>query len=155
MIPVKDVMTTDVITFHQDTAVQEIAALLSTKHFTGAPVVDEGGHVVGIVSEVDIFTKKGRTAKDIMSKHVISISEETGIDAAARLLANERIRRLPVLSQGRMVGLISRSDVLDFFSHSQWTCATCGNAERGLEQPDNCDHCGGTQFRLERTAPGS
>ena len=155
MIPVKDVMTKEVVTFHKDTPVKEIADALSAKHITGAPVVEEDGHVVGIVSEVDVFTKQGKTAQDIMSPHVISITEDTGIDAAARLLAGERIRRLPVLSKGRMVGLISRSDVLDFFAHSQWTCATCGQASRGLEQPERCDHCQGTEFRLERAAPGT
>src|SRR5438309_5842712 len=116
MTPVKDVMTTDVISFREDTPVEDIASALSERHITGAPVVTPEGFVVGIVSEIDVFTKKGRTALDIMSPHVISITEDTGIDQAARLLAGERIRRLPVLREGRLVGLISRSDVLGFFA---------------------------------------
>lgn len=155
MIPVKDVMNRKVVSFHEDTPVKEIADTLSEKDITGAPVLDADGHVVGIVSEVDVFTKRGRTARDIMSSHVISVTEDTGIDAAARLLAGERIRRLPVMSKGRMVGLLSRSDVLSFFTHSQWTCSTCGNAERGLETPDRCDHCQGTDFRLDVASPGT
>ena len=77
--------------------------------------------------QVDVFTKKGQTARDIMSPHVISITEDTGIDQAARLLAGERIRRLPVLREGRLIGLVSRSDVLQFFATRVWTCTTCGN----------------------------
>src|SRR5437879_12156275 len=100
MTPVKDVMTTDVISFREDTPVEGIAGALSERHITGAPVVTPEGFVVGIVSEVDVFTKKGQTARDIMSPHVISITEDTGIDQAARRLAGDRMRRLPVRGGG-------------------------------------------------------
>jgi CBS domain-containing protein len=155
MIPVKQLMTRKVITLAEDTPVGEIAEVLNRHHITGAPVITSDGHVVGIVSEVDVFGKRGATAKDIMSPHVISISEDTGIDEAARLLAGERIRRVPVMAKGRMVGLISRSDVLDFFATSHWTCRTCGDTEHGLQQPDSCRQCQGTDFRLERASPKS
>jgi CBS domain-containing protein len=153
MIPVKQVMTTDLITFREDTPVDEIARRLSASHITGAPVVTEEGFVVGIVSEVDVFTKRGAVAREVMSAHVISISEETGIDEAARLLAGERIRRLPVLRNGRVVGLISRSDVLDFFATRVWTCTACGHGEHGLEAPDRCARCSSGDFTLERAHP--
>src|SRR5436189_1065904 len=133
MIPVKQVMTTEVVTFREDTPVDEIAERLASSHITGAPVVSTDGFVVGIVSEVDVFSKRGSQARDIMSSQVISITESTGIDEAARLLAGERIRRLPVLKNGRIVGLISRSDVLEFFATRVWTCVACGHGEHGLE----------------------
>src|SRR5205085_6224738 len=155
MIPVKEVMTRNVITFREDTPVEEIAQTLSSRRITGAPVVAGDGLVVGIVSEVDVFSKKGAVAKDIMSPHVISVTEDTGIDEAARLLAGERIRRLPVMARGKMVGLISRSDVLDFFATSHWTCPTCGHTEHGLQAPAVCRQCQGTEFRLERASPKS
>jgi CBS domain-containing protein len=150
MTPVKEVMTTQVVSFREDTPVEEIADRLAIGHITGAPVVTEDGFVVGIVSEVDVFSKHGTVARDIMSPHVISITEDTGIDAAARLLAGERIRRLPVLRQGRLVGLLSRSDVLEFFATRVWTCSACGHGEHGLEAPTRCATCSGTQFTLER-----
>jgi rubrerythrin len=53
-----------------------------------------------------------------------------------------------------MVGLLSRSDVLDFFAHTHWTCTVCGNMERGLEQPESCPHCGNKEFHLDRAHPG-
>ncbi|TMC04603.1 MAG: CBS domain-containing protein [Chloroflexi bacterium] len=150
MTPVKEVMSTHVISFREDTPVEEIAERLAIGHITGAPVVTEDGFVVGIVSEVDVFSKRGVVARDIMSPHVISITEDTGIDSAARLLAGERIRRLPVLRHGRLVGLISRSDVLEFFATRVWTCSACGHGEHGLEAPERCATCSGTEFRLER-----
>jgi CBS domain-containing protein len=154
MIPVKEVMTRNVITFREDTPIEEIAQTLSTRRITGAPVVAGDGLVVGIVSEVDVFSKKGAVAKDIMSPHVISVTEDTGIDEAARLLVGERIRRVPVIKRGKMVGLLSRSDVLDFFAKTRWTCAVCGRWERGLERPERCFSCSSTDIRLERGDPG-
>jgi predicted transcriptional regulator len=157
MIPVKDVMTKKVISFDQDLEVGEAADRLSRSRITGAPVTDAEGYVVGIVSEVDFFSKRGKKVADIMSRHVISIGEDTSIEEAARLLVDRRIRRLPVMAQGRMVGLLSRSDVLDFFASSHWTCQACGQGYRGLEAPSACDYCSGTDFRLERgnLAPGT
>jgi len=89
-----------------------------------------------------------------MSQHVITVSEDTGIDEAARLLVGEKIRRVPVIKRGKMVGLLSRSDVLDFFATTRWTCNVCGRWERGLEQPERCHSCSSTDIRLERADPG-
>jgi acetoin utilization protein AcuB len=60
VIPVKEVMTRNVITFREDTPVDEIATTLTSKHITGAPVIANEGHVVGIVSETDVFSKRER-----------------------------------------------------------------------------------------------
>jgi CBS domain-containing protein len=154
MIPVKEVMTTNVVSFREDTPVEEIALTLTTKRITGGPVISADGNVVGIVSETDVFSKKGKVARDIMSQHVITVSEDTGIDEAARLLVGERIRRVPVVKRGKMVGLLSRSDVLDFFATTRWTCNVCGRWERGLEQPERCHSCSSRDIRLERADPG-
>jgi CBS domain-containing protein len=154
MIPVKEVMTQNVISFREDTPLDEIALTLAAKHITGAPVLGAEGHVVGIVSETDVFSKRGKVARDIMSQRVISVSEETGIDEAARLLIGERIRRVPVIRDGKMVGLLSRSDVLEFFAKTRWTCAVCGWWERSLERPVRCHSCSSTDLHLERADPG-
>jgi CBS domain-containing protein len=154
MIPVKEVMTRNVITFREDTSLDEVAATLLEKRITGAPVVSGEGHVVGIISETDVFSKKGKVARDIMSRRVISVTEETGIDEAARLLIGERIRRVPVIRGGKMVGLLSRSDVLEFFAKTRWTCKVCGWWERSLEKPARCYSCSSADLQLERADPG-
>ncbi len=102
---VKEVMTRNVIV-PEDTPLDEIATTLASKRITGAPVVTGEGHVVGIISETDVFSKKGKVARDIMSPRVISVTEDTGIDEAARLLIGERIRRVPVVRNGKIVGLL-------------------------------------------------
>ena len=76
------------------------------------------------------------------------------VGEAARLLAGERIRRVPVIKHGKMVGLLSRSDVLDFFAKTRWTCSVCGRWERGLERPERCFSCSSTDIHLERADPG-
>ena len=154
MIPVKEVMTRNVITFREDTSLDEVGATLLEKRITGAPVVSGEGHVVGIISETDVFSKKGKVARDIMSQRVISVTEETGIDEAARLLIGERIRRVPVIRGGKMVGLLSRSDVLEFFAKTRWTCKVCGWWERSLEKPARCYSCSSADLQLERADPG-
>src|SRR5258706_15061082 len=154
MTPVKEVMTRNVIPFREDTPIDEVATTLASKHITGAPVIGADGHVSGIVSEVDVFSKKGKVARDIMSSHVITVSEDTGIDEAARLLIGERIRRVPVIKGGKMVGLLSRSDVLEFFAKTRWTCKVCGWWERSLEKPARCYSCSSADLQLERADPG-
>jgi CBS domain-containing protein len=155
MPAVKDVMTRDVISFEEKTPLDEVAETLSRRHITGAPVLDPDGYVVGIVSEVDVFARHGQTARDVMSPNVITVGEETSLEEVAEIMAGERIRRLPVLSAGKLVGLVSRSDVLDFFAQSHWTCETCGAFQHGLTQPESCRHCGGTSYRLDRGLPGT
>src|SRR5437762_11779894 len=97
-------MTRNVITFREDTPVEEIASTLTSKRITGAPVVANEGHVVGIVSETDVFSKKGKVARDNVSRRIISGTEETAIAEAARRILGERISRVPVIRCGKMTG---------------------------------------------------
>src|SRR5204862_213010 len=121
---------------------------------TAVPLVEYAGHDFSIVHATDVCSKKGRTSRDIMSPRVISVTEETGIDEAARLLIGERIRRVPVIRGGKTVGLLSLSDVLYFFAKTRWTCNVCGWWERNLERPTRCYSCSSTDLRLERADPG-
>lgn len=138
---VKDVMSRVVLTVAPETPVAEVAALLSDHHVSGAPVVDTDGALLGIVTESDLahrlaakvapppswlkalFTAapaealdyaktRGRSARDIMTTPVRTITEETSCEAAARLLETSAVRRLPVLRDGRLVGVVSRADLL-------------------------------------------
>lgn len=111
-VVVSAIMTREVVTIPATLAVREVAALLATRRLTGAPVVDAAGRVLGIVSELDLISRPGATAGDIMSRQVISVTEETAVDEVARLFVNQRIRRVPVLAGGRLVGIVSRGDLL-------------------------------------------
>jgi rubrerythrin len=61
---------------------------------------------------------------------------------------------VPVIKRGKMVGLLSRSDVLEFFATTRWTCNVCGRWERGLEMPERCYSCSSTDIHLQRADPG-
>lgn len=111
-IPVKAIMTPEVVTVPTTMPVREVTALLQDKGITGVPVVDDERHVLGVVSELDLLCRPGGTAGAVMSPQVIGVTEETSVDEVAQLFINERIRRVPVLAQGRLVGIVSRADLL-------------------------------------------
>jgi CBS domain-containing protein len=138
---VADVMTTEVITVNPETPIRDIADLLYTRRISGVPVVDADRRLLGIVGEGDLIMHAstigeqrpawwlkllagdtrlasdyarahGRIARDVMRTRVITISETTTIADAARLFHKHQIKRLPVLRDGRLVGIITRSDLL-------------------------------------------
>jgi len=139
----KDVMTTNVITVDPDMSVRDLAALLSERGISGAPVVDPSGRMVGIVSEGDLLhrtelgTEKrderrhswwlehyasglaqdyvkshGRAVRDIMTRNVTTVTEDTNLADVAMELETKRIKRVPVMRDGQMVGIISRSNLV-------------------------------------------
>ena len=150
------VMTQSVVTVGPDATVAEVAEMLHRHHITGVPVVNDYLGVVGVVSESDLIGKRGRTAGDIMTAPARTIGEDAALSDAAGILLEERIRRLPVVHNDRLVGLISRTDLVTFFARHQWVCGGCGSAVRGLEPPAACPNCEAPAqgFRLEDAAPG-
>ena len=112
-MPVKEIMTKNVVTVPLEMPVREVGNLLSERNVSGVPVVDDEGRVLGVVSELDVVGRQGATAADIMSKQVISVTEDTDVDEVLHLFLNQRIRRVPVLSGGQyLVGIVSRSDLV-------------------------------------------
>jgi hypothetical protein len=109
---VRDIMTREVTTVPPSMPVQQVASLLSERHLAGVPVVDDAGRVLGMVSEVDLIGREGVMAGDIMSRQVTSVTEDTAVEEVARLFVNQRLRRLPVVADGRLVGIVTRSDLL-------------------------------------------
>jgi CBS domain-containing protein len=135
----KDVMTTKVVTVGPDMPVNAIAALFLDRHISAVPVIDDDRRILGIVSEGDLmrrgeterrpswwlaafsnaeelareFTKtRGIRAKDVMTREVLTVTEETPIATIAELLEKRRIKRVPVVRDGRIVGIVSRADLL-------------------------------------------
>ncbi|MGP5196760.1 CBS domain-containing protein [Arthrobacter rhombi] len=149
-----DIMSTPVFTVSRDTPVEEIAALLGRHRISALPVVEDPGHVLGLVSEYDVLAKPGRTAAEVMSPGVISVSVDTPISDIRALLVDQRLRRLPVLDTGRLAGIVSRRDIVALLT-TEWVCGTCGEPARGMEAPETCPTCGGSgSFRLQEQPPG-
>jgi len=143
----RDIMTTSIVTTRPDTSVREIAALLSRGKFSGLPVVDAKGGLLGIVSEGDLIRHSaigadpkgkwwldsladpdaiarayskvhGQTAGDVMARHVATISDEADLEAVAAALDTHGIKRIPVIRDGRLVGIITRSDLVRALAHA-------------------------------------
>ncbi len=142
MLTVADVMTKDVITIAPDTPVEAIAKLLYEHQISGLPVVDGQNRVVGILSEGDLMAHSaaigeaqprswwlrffgdtasraeeylkshGRTAADVMSRSPMTVGPEASLAEVARLLEKHRIKRLPVVDGGKLVGIVSRANLL-------------------------------------------
>jgi predicted transcriptional regulator len=130
--------------------------VLSEQRISGLPVVNGENVVVGVVTEFDVISKEGRTVGDIMTRGVISITPDTDLEEVRHILVNERIKRLPVLDQGRLVGIVSRADLVREVAR-QWVCPVCGEVMRSDEQPERCPRCGASNMPLasEAMSPGS
>lgn len=112
-------MTTRLLTVRPETPLKELARVLVHNRIGGVPVTDGEGHVLGIVSETDLQPTKQeaplrpvRTAVDVMTRPVITLTEDDTVTQAARVLQRHRVKRAPVLRRGVVVGMITRSDLL-------------------------------------------
>jgi CBS domain-containing protein len=139
MPTVEAVMTHRVIAVRPETLVQEAAQLMLVHRVSGLPVVDASGRVVGIISDGDLILRQkrpslrpwgrsffdnaerlareykkrvGLTVGEVMTRPALVISPVFGIETAAAILENRQIRRLPVVRDGQLVGIVSRGDLI-------------------------------------------
>jgi CBS-domain-containing membrane protein len=144
-------MTRNVISVDEDAPVREVAQILDRHRISGLPVCDAAGHMVGLVSEYDLIAKpQARTAAEAGTRDVISVMEDTSVDEVRFLLVNRRIKRVPVLRGQKLVGIVSRADLVREIALT-WVCQVCGDTERGKDPPDQCPKCG-TPSGFEPTA---
>jgi CBS domain-containing protein len=136
---VRDVMSTHVIAVRQSAPYKEMAAILHEQRVSAFPVIDDDNKVIGVVSEADLLTKEALegtvprtllsrpervrkqtnalTAADLMTWPPVTIGADEPVTHAARLMFDQRVKRLPVTSDdGTLIGLVSRSDVLSVYS---------------------------------------
>jgi predicted transcriptional regulator len=110
---VRDVMTRCPVSVPADAPFQTVAAVLSRNLISAVPVVDRHGLPVGVVSEADLIgAPSGRTARDLMTSPVRTVAEDATLPTACRLLVDIGVRRLFVTEHGRLVGVVSRHDLL-------------------------------------------
>ena len=138
---VHEVMTWSVISVPAEASVLEAGELMVRHDISGLPVVDANGHLVGMVTERDFLRPDGitvdtrrprwfevlagrsnppagparcreRKVADVMTTNPVTVCEDTPLDEAARLMESRAIKRLPVLRNGELVGVVSRADLL-------------------------------------------
>jgi CBS-domain-containing membrane protein len=158
----RDVMTKDVLTVSPDTTVGDIAALLVSRRIGAVPVVSGDGKLIGIVSQTDLVhrsetgTEKrrkwwleafadpdakareyvkshGQKAEDVMTRVVVTVSEGASLAEVADVLDTHRIRQVPVVSEGRLAGMISRADLVRALAEVSIT-APAARSESGALQ---------------------
>lgn len=137
---VRDVMTTDVVVVHPDASFKQVVRVLAECGVDGAPVVDEAGQVLGVVSGSDLTCHeeepprlaallgrtarthvrkaRGRTARDLMSSPARTVEPSAPVSAALSEMGRSKVGRLVVVEDGRMVGILTRSDVLRTYLRS-------------------------------------
>jgi CBS domain-containing protein len=151
-----DVMTRDVATVTPDTPLHLIADLLLSKHISGVPVVNADNTLAGVVSEADVMWRAagehephhswlvnvlsgralaaadfirthGTHAADIMTRDVVAVTEDTDLDDVLDLFEGKHIKRVPVVRDGKLVGIVSRKDLLRRLTRSLPETAAAGD----------------------------
>jgi len=160
----RDIMTETVHTIGPDATVAELAALLLSQRISGAPVLDERRRLVGIVSEGDLLRRAeigtdprrswwltlftdpdrmareyvkshGKLVREIMTTDVVTVREDTPIAEVAALLERRAIKRVPVMRRGRVVGVISRANLVQgLVSHGPPRPARSAAGDRVLRE---------------------
>jgi CBS domain-containing protein len=151
----REVMSPNVISVREDNTIEDAARLLARHHISGLPVVNTENALVGLITEYDLISKQGHSVADLMSRSVISVSPDTEIEAVAHLLTSRHFRRVPVLEDGKLVGIISQADLVRQIA-MRWVCSVCGEMVRSLATPESCPRCGAEQsaFVHEVEPPG-
>ena len=108
----KEIMTKPVIAVTPFTPVKSLAKLLNKNHISGAPVLDESGRLIGIVSERDLLSKRGSQVKSIMTEKVVRVTEDTSVEEIASLMTTQNVKRLPVMRGQQLAGIVSRADII-------------------------------------------
>jgi CBS domain-containing protein len=134
---VREAMTSPVVTVPGSASVKQAIRVLSERDLTAAPVVDENGDLAGIVSEMDLLRGEfeadprafarpvpapdeapPRRVTEVMTTEVRTARETTDVAELAEMMMNTGIKSVPVLEQGRLVGIVSRRDLLRMLAHS-------------------------------------
>jgi CBS-domain-containing membrane protein len=156
-----DVMVRDVITVGPEADVRDAIKLLVDNDVSALPVVDAQGMVVGIISEADLVRREeigtekhrpwwleavtpaatlaedfakshGKRVDEVMSTAIVSASEETSLSDIATLLEHHRIKRVPILRDGKLVGIVSRSNLIQAIASSDAPATANGDSDRRI-----------------------
>jgi CBS domain-containing protein len=118
MLKAKDVMTKDVIVIGPEATLEETIRTLVGNKISGMPVCDEGGRIIGMISERDILNfmfsgnLKSTRVREAMSREVITFSPEADLDTICLTMGEKKIRRVPIVDLGKLVGIVSRRSII-------------------------------------------
>lgn len=113
-----DIMTTNVITAKKDMALTDVISLLLRWHISAMPVVDDEDIMVGIISEIDLVNltfdgnARDTTVEEIMVTDIVSFSPNSHLAELVQTFSTRHLRRVPIIDKGKVVGIVSRRDIL-------------------------------------------
>ena len=114
-----EIMTRPAISAKRNASARDIALQFITEQYSGMPVTEDDGRVVGIVTEIDILkaVNGGKelsrvTAGDIMTREVATVNPDTPITEMIKMMEDFHIIRLPVVKENKLVGVVSRGDII-------------------------------------------
>jgi CBS-domain-containing membrane protein len=136
-----DVMTREVLSVAPEASLRDAARLMLDRHVSGLPVIDAAGALVGVITEGDVLRRvelgteaksigwlrkifvqgaeaeayvrtHGRKVEDVMTRPALSVAETTPVEEVVELMQQRHVKRLPVVAHGRVVGVVSRADLL-------------------------------------------
>ncbi len=138
---IKDIMTAKPLTLTTDSTVKEAAELMQKNDIGAIPITNsENEKLMGIITDRDIilrciskdFDTSTTTVKDIMTENVITVCPENSITESSRIMAKNKVRRLPVCENGKVVGMVSLGDIsrskLMFAETAAAFCDICENS---------------------------
>lgn len=108
---VKDIMTKKVIVSTPSASRDDVVLLLAKNKIGGLPIVEDG-QLVGMVTEEDILAKTAKSVADLMSRNVITVTEDEPVQHVATVLLRNQITRAPVVRDGQLIGIVSRQDLI-------------------------------------------
>ena len=121
MVTADEIMTRDVITVKEDTPIREAMEIMLKEKVSGVPVVFEDMSVAGVLSEKDVMTlpfdKEGlktKKVRDFMSDQTISFDIQDSLVDICNFLAKGLVRRVPIISKGKLVGIVSVPDIIKY-----------------------------------------
>jgi CBS domain-containing protein len=118
MLTAGAIMTPNLVTIRPEASIEEAIDLLLSEQISGLPVIDDDGHLVGVITEFALMAiaydrrVKDHTVSQHMTRDLITVDVDDPISRVADLCIVHRVRRVPVIQEGRMVGVIARRDVL-------------------------------------------
>ena len=127
MVKVKHIMTANVVTVRRDTPISEVTELLMKRNITGIPVVEHDMTLIGVVTEKDVlrlFYASGhatnRTVADFMTSPAVHFDENEDLRNVCTCLMDNFFRRVPVTSNEKVIGIVSRRDILAYMSRADY-----------------------------------
>jgi CBS-domain-containing membrane protein len=153
-----DIMVREVITTDPRASVSQVAKQLADNDISALPVVDEAGRVVGIISEADLMRRRelgsekvrpwwleamtpavtlaeefarshGKRVEELMSNRVVSATEDASLNEIASLLEKHHIKRVPILKDGKLVGIVSRSNLVQALASTKGEMVTAAQTD--------------------------